>query len=111
MKLALLLAAAVVALGAPALAQDAAHGKDLYMKLGCYQCHGTLGQGGSYTGPRLAPDPPSLAYMKSYIRHPARDMPPYSEKVLSDAFLADIRAYLLTVPRPPAAKDLPGLGR
>lgn len=93
----------------PALAQDAAHGKELFMKLGCWQCHGTVGQGGAYTGPRLAPNPPSLEYMKSYIRHPARDMTPFTEKVLSDAGIADIRAYLLTLPGPQNPKNLPGL--
>ena len=41
-----------------ALAADAARGKILFTeKYGCYQCHGTEGQGSPITGPRLAPNP------------------------------------------------------
>jgi hypothetical protein len=38
-------------------------------------------------------------------------MPPYTSKVASDADLTDIRAYLATVPAPPAAKDIPLLNQ
>lgn len=43
-------AAAVVLSGAPALAADANHGKQLYQA--CAACHGSNGQGGSL-GPKL----------------------------------------------------------
>lgn len=99
------------ALATPALAQDAARGKETYMKAGCWECHGRAGQGGGYTGPKLAPDPPPLVAMQAYIRHPGGDMPPYSEKVLPNSAVADVRAFLLTLPRPPAAKTLPGLNK
>jgi mono/diheme cytochrome c family protein len=108
---AILMTAAVL----PAFAQNgeaaAARGKELFMQVGCWQCHGRTGQGGGYTGPKLAPDPPPLAVIQAYVRHPSGDMPPYTEKVISNAGLADIRAFLLTIPRPPAAKTLPGLTR
>jgi mono/diheme cytochrome c family protein len=101
----------LAALAVPAFAaDDANHGKELFMKLGCWQCHGTQGQGGAYTGPRLTP-PPALAVMKAYVRHPSGDMPPYTEKVLDDNGLADIRAYLVSIPKPPDSKGLPGLGK
>ena len=79
-------------------------GKQLFMKNGCYECHGTVGQGG--TGPRLAPRPLAAAALTAYVRKPAGGMPPYSVKVLPDSDVADIRAYLATIPEPPAAKGI-----
>jgi hypothetical protein len=34
-------------------------------------------------------------------------MPPYTEKVLPDKELADIYAFLKSLPRPPAATSIP----
>jgi cytochrome c1 len=34
-------------------------------------------------------------------------MPPYTEKTVSDQELADIYAYLKSLPEPPKAKDIP----
>jgi mono/diheme cytochrome c family protein len=79
---------------------DAAKGKALFMKNGCYECHGTMGQGG--TGPHIAPRTASLAY----IRKPAGQMPPYTAKVMSDQDLADVLAYLMSIPAPPQAKGI-----
>jgi len=94
------------ALFVPVRAQDAANaesGKKLFFKNGCYECHGTVGQGG--TGPRLAPKPLAAAALTAYVRKPGNGMPPYSAKVMTDAEVADIRAYLATLPEPP--QDLP----
>jgi mono/diheme cytochrome c family protein len=85
---------------AQAPAGDATKGKALFMKNGCYECHGTVGQGG--TGPRIAPRTGSIAY----VRKPAAQMPPYTVKVMSDADLADVLAYLMSIPAPPAAKSI-----
>ncbi|MGD1073945.1 MAG: cytochrome c [Bryobacteraceae bacterium] len=85
---------------AQAPAGDAAKGKVLFMKNGCYECHGTVGQGG--TGPRIAPRTASLAY----VRKPAGGMPPYTPKVMPDAELADVLAYIMTIPAPPPAKGI-----
>ncbi len=82
---------------------SAENGKQLFFKNGCYECHGTVGQGG--TGPRLAPRPLTAAALTAYVRKPGAGMPPYSAKVMSDAEAADIRAYLATIPEPP--KDIP----
>lgn len=84
---------------APA-AGDAARGKELYIKNGCYECHGTVGQGG--TGPHIAPRTAPI----TYVRRPAGQMPPYTAKVLPDSDLADILAYLKTIPAPPAEKAI-----
>jgi ubiquinol-cytochrome c reductase cytochrome c subunit len=93
--------------GIGAFAQDAAKGKELFLKNGCYECHGTVGQGG--TGPKLAPKPLPAAGLTAYVRNPAGGMPPYTAKVMSDAELADVRAYLATIPEPPSAKSIPAL--
>ena len=84
-------------------AGNAENGKKLFLKNGCYECHGTVGQGG--TGPRLAPRPLAAAALAAYVRKPGNGMPPYSVKVMTDAEAADIRAYLATIPEPP--KNVP----
>lgn len=86
-------------------AASAEHGKAVFMKMGCWQCHGTVGQGGA--GPRIAPDPLPYDTFAAFVRASSRAMPPYREKILSEADLADVHAYLQTVPKPPDAKDIP----
>jgi ubiquinol-cytochrome c reductase cytochrome c subunit len=85
-------------------------GKQLFSKYGCYECHGTMGQGTS-AGARLAPKPIALPTLIAYVRGPKGQMPPYTAKVVSDAELADIRAYLASIPEPPAAKSIPLLNQ
>jgi ubiquinol-cytochrome c reductase cytochrome c subunit len=106
-----LMVAAMVLAGFSLKAQNgnADTGKQLFMKHGCYECHGTVGQGG--TGPHLAPRPLAVAALTAYIRKPGGGMPPYSAKVLPDAEAADIRAYLATIPESPAAKSIPLLNQ
>ena len=74
-------------------------GKKLYERDGCYECHGHEGQGGS-AGKRLAPRPIPYADFSQYCRHPTAEMPPYSAKILSDADLAAIYAFLQSIPNP-----------
>jgi ubiquinol-cytochrome c reductase cytochrome c subunit len=81
-------------------------GRQLFVRFGCYQCHGRVGQGSS-AGARLAPAPISLAAFTRYVRQPRGEMPPYTAKVVTDQELADIHAYLRSVPRPPAVASLP----
>jgi ubiquinol-cytochrome c reductase cytochrome c subunit len=83
------------------------HGKQLFISSGCYQCHGREGQGSRYSGPRLGPPPISLDGFTEYIRAPKGQMPPYTRKVLSDAELGDIYAFLKSIPQPPPAKSIP----
>ena len=82
-------------------------GKTLYVKIGCYQCHGHEGQGATATGPRLGPNPVAYTRFLSYIRKPTGDMPPYTAKVLSDQQVADIYAFVQALPKPPAVQDIP----
>jgi ubiquinol-cytochrome c reductase cytochrome c subunit len=105
-----LVAALVFILGTLAFAADAGNGKRLFVKDGCYQCHGYQGQGGA-AGARLAPRPIVLVALTAYVRHPTGQMPPYTSKVLSDSELADIHAYLSSIPAPPPAKSIPLLNQ
>jgi mono/diheme cytochrome c family protein len=101
--------AAGLALGSSAAlaAGDAAKGKQNFMKYGCWQCHGMVGQGSPVTGPKLAPEPMPLEAMSSFIRNSRRTMPPYRVEVLPEADLADIHAYLSSVPKPADYKTIP----
>ena len=96
----------VIAAPLAAHAASAEHGKQMYMQKGCWQCHGTQGQG-AVTGPRLAPKPLAFETFGAFIRSSSRAMPPYREAVLSEADLADIYAYLESIPAARETKDLP----
>jgi len=93
-----------------AISGDVNKGKTLFSKYGCYECHGTQGQG-TTAGARLAPKPIALAALIAYVRRPSGQMPPYTGKVVSDAELADIRAFLASIPEPPPAKSIPLLNQ
>jgi len=84
-------------------------GRKLYASYGCYQCHGYEGQGSSATGPRLGPRPLPLASFSRYVRRPSGQMPPYTVKVVSDADLEKIHAFLEARPAPPAVETIPQL--
>jgi ubiquinol-cytochrome c reductase cytochrome c subunit len=83
-----------------------ANGRQLYLAVGCWQCHGTVGQGGS-AGPRLAPGPMPLEALRAFLRNSVRAMPAYPETILTDAAVADIHAYLQSIPAAPRAETLP----
>ena len=84
---------------------NADDGKKLFASVGCYQCHGLEAQGSSATGPRLAPRPIAFAAFSRYVRKPTGQMPPYTAKVVSDADLANIYAFVRSRPEPP--KEVP----
>lgn len=93
----------------PVFAASAEKGKAAFIQNGCWQCHGTMGQGSIMTsgGKRLAPDPMPWEAFSAFVRSTNRSMPPYSEAVISDADLTDIYAYLQSIPKPPDVKSLP----
>jgi|SRR5579871_6233853 len=91
---------------APAPSGNAQKGKQLFQSYGCYQCHGREAQGGTGTGPRLAPKPIAFSAVTKYVRQPTGQMPPYTAKVVSDQDLADIYAFLSAQPQPPSAKSI-----
>jgi mono/diheme cytochrome c family protein len=101
-----LLIVAAVSAQTPAPPQTAAPagnveaGKKLYVSYGCYQCHGYEAQGSNATGPRLGPRPIPFAAFSRYVRQPTNQMPPYTTKVVSDADMADIYAFVSARPVP-----------
>jgi mono/diheme cytochrome c family protein len=92
----------------PASTGDARAGKDLYVRYSCYACHGYDGHGGA--GARLVPMRMTVERFTAYVHNP-RQMPPYSTKLLSDAQLGDLWAYIKSLPVSPDAKDIPLLAR
>jgi len=82
-----------------------ARGYQTFMSKGCYQCHGTVGQGGA-AGPKVAPNPLPAQTIMAIIRKPIREMPPYSKAVVSDEEVVAIHAYLASVKPPPAVDSL-----
>ena len=102
------LIASAVSAQAPATTQPAApagnaeQGKKLYVSYGCYQCHGYEAQGSNATGPRLGPRPIAFAAFSRYVRQPTGQMPPYTTKVVSDADMANIYAFVSARPAPVA---------
>ena len=111
------LAGAALACGAltvPALAQDApkgdvANGRRIYLADGCYFCHGRAGQGGAYNGPApvLAKTEMPFEGFKGQLRQPSQDMPAYSEAVMSDQQIADIYAFVQSLPGRRDPKTIP----
>ena len=95
---------------ADTLSGNPENGKRAFMNYYCYACHGTVGQGGR-DGARIAPNPPALSTIERYVRRPTGQMPPYTAKVISDQELADIYAYLRSIPATPSAKTIPLLNR
>jgi ubiquinol-cytochrome c reductase cytochrome c subunit len=104
--LSLLVLAVALVITDRADAASADNGRRVFMRVGCWQCHGTMGQG-AVTGPKLAPDPLPLDALSSFVRSTNRSMPPYRVQVLSDDDLADIHAYLQSIPKGPDPKSIP----
>ena len=110
MRVVRLLALAALAAGfafdQPAEAASAEKGKVAYVKHGCWQCHGFVGQG-AVTGPKLAPNPMPLPALSAIVRFTNGAMPPYQKAILSDEDLADIHAWLQSLPKAPDYKSIP----
>ena len=104
------LAAGLLLAPGTTLADSAENGKQVFMRAGCWQCHGTVGQGG-VAGPKLAPDPLPFDALSSFVRTTNRQMPAYRKQVLSDADLADLYAYLQSIPKGPDPKTIPLLNQ
>lgn len=104
----LALAGGIAVAGTVALAAgDAKKGREIYVKVGCWGCHGYNGQGGS-TGPRIAPDPLPPEALASFIRNADKtQMPPYAEKNLSNQDVEHIHAWLASQPKAKDWKSIP----
>lgn len=107
MRNAILTMVALLGLAVAANAQGNVNsGKTIWNSYTCYGCHGFSGQNGP--GMRLVPMKITVENFTKMVRNPSQPnrMPPYSAKVLSDAQLADVWAYLKTLPDAPPAKDI-----
>ena len=102
-------------------AGDVDKGKKAFEKNGCFACHGHSGDGGygiyhtqagfrsprpDVVGARLAGMSRSFASFVSYVRKPAGRMPAFRNQI-TDAELADIYAFLKSVPPSPDPKSIP----
>ena len=72
MKIFMLVAVLTWAQRAGAQTAPAENGKRLYLKVGCYQCHGYAGQGGR-AGARIAAPKFTDQVLILYVRRPAGD--------------------------------------
>ena len=104
----LLLLAAVLPFAAGAA--DPQKGKVAFEKNGCWQCHGYQGQGGA-AGKTLAPKPMPFEAFTVFVRNSNGPMPPYPKEILSEADLADIHAYLQSIPPAKDYKSIPLLNQ
>lgn len=90
-----------------ATAANSGNGQHLFVRDGCYECHGYLGQGSTSTGgTRLGPPQIPLSAFISYVREPTGQMPPYAVKVISNEDLTEIYNFLNSVPPPPPLKSI-----
>lgn len=111
----LLAASILLCLSASAAAQperaSAANGERVYLRVGCQACHGTVGHGGAAR--RLAPNTLPLPAFMAWVRNGspgwtfASGMPAFPPSAIGDAELADVRAYLASLPPPPPVADIP----
>jgi cytochrome c553 len=99
-----------------ALIGDAVRGKRFYGAYHCYACHGYTGETG--TAPHLNPIRLGQAAFIAYLRSPStnyRDnesvygvMPPYAADEVTDQDLADVYAYIKSLPS--SSPPLKGIG-
>jgi mono/diheme cytochrome c family protein len=99
--------------GAALAAASADNGKVAFVKHGCWQCHGFEGQGSTDTSAGRVLYDTKLPFeaFKAYVRDPSGAMPPFHAEILSDSDLADIYAYLQSLPKPKPASEIPLLNQ
>jgi ubiquinol-cytochrome c reductase cytochrome c subunit len=107
-RVALIVAACVFASGA-AQAASAENGRKAFVTHGCWQCHGFEGQGSAVTSNGAVLSNTELPYeaFEAFVRSTNRAMPPYREAILPSADLADIYAFLHSVPKPKDVSSIP----
>jgi mono/diheme cytochrome c family protein len=79
---------------------DAANGQRIYVAVGCFTCHGRVGQGGNFNSatPPLANTQWPVEALRAFLRVGLNDMPAFSSEVLTDQQVADIHAFLKSLP-------------
>jgi len=97
---------------------DPERGEERYQALQCWACHGYTGETGS--GTRLNPPRMNQTAFIAYVHRPSgaklgfgpgNSMPPYDVPEVTDQDLADIYAWLVSLPSySPPAEEIPLLG-
>ena len=82
-----------------------ANGQQLFFSLGCNVCHGDSGEG--LVGPTIAMTIVPLDRVITQYREPLEAMTEFPPDQVSDEEIADIFAWLQTVPRPPESEVIP----
>lgn len=108
LRVALVVAACAFGSGA-AFAASAENGRKAFVTHGCWQCHGFEGQGSLITsaGKVLSNTELPFESFEAFVRSTNRAMPPYSEQILPSADLADMYAFLQSVPKPKDVSSIP----
>jgi mono/diheme cytochrome c family protein len=92
---------------APLRAGNAENGKKLFATYYCWACHGSLGRAGG-AAPAITPSTRTDMELITYLRKPAGNMPAYTSKAISEQELADIAAYMRSIPPgTPDPKSIP----
>lgn len=91
-----IVAACCLAAPGVATAQDATRGSQLFEQLECARCHGAGAAGA--VGPSLAATERSLEEVTQQLRSPRGNMPAFEAERLSDDDVADIYAWLQSLP-------------
>jgi len=89
---------------AQAAAGSATTGKELYISYACYSCHGFDGHGGSGGAAQRHED--VAGGVHGVCSQPGADAGVF-DKVLTDTQLADLYAYIKSLPDSPPAKNIP----
>jgi ubiquinol-cytochrome c reductase cytochrome c subunit len=88
---------------------DAKAGLAAFQKYGCYTCHGIVGQGTLRDGPHIQAAALGYPALQAQLRRPRYEMPAYTDVQISDQGIADIYAYLTTLPKAPDPKTIAAL--
>lgn len=81
------------------------NGKRVFAAVGCANCHGSEGQGlplsaRETAGPRIGPTRLAVTPFLRFVRNPPAQMPPFTDKAVSDSDLSDVHAYLQSLAPP-----------
>ena len=89
-----------------AVAPLSERGKQTFMRVGCYMCHGTTGQNNNDAAKALTPNTLQSETIAYFDRLPITNYQSTNKEVLSDTEIADIVEFLKTVPPPPSADSI-----
>ena len=93
--------AAPVGQAAATPAGSVEHGQVVFSTVGCWERHGYAADGD--VGPKLGPNPLPYGAFAAPVRTPRQDMPHSTPDQLSEQDLADIYAFIQSIPPPPTS--------